>query len=306
MNASNSAGPSRRIKNLDVLRGVAILLVLGEHKYASDIWLRIGWTGVDLFFVLSGFLISGLLFSEFKTHGTIRVRRFLIRRGFKIYPGYYILMLYYIVRDLRGGIRPSTQTLLSLVFLQNYGPGPVNYTWSLAVEEHFYLVLPLVLSVMIALASRAKSIGLVLSASDDRPPHALSSLPKVIAFGCGLVLASRCLTTLLVPYDNRTHHFPTHLRIDSLMFGVVIGYFYNFHYDSLRMVVQRRRNGIFIAGCVLLSSCVWLERTSPAMFTIGLTALYAGYGCILALALLALPTASDASPPRAPIKLIAK
>ena len=57
--------PPKRIRNLDVLRGLAILLVLGEHDYVSDTWTRIGWTGVDLFFVLSGFLISGLLYSEY-------------------------------------------------------------------------------------------------------------------------------------------------------------------------------------------------------------------------------------------------
>src|ERR1700675_1801152 len=78
----------------DVLRGVAILLVLGRHydyRYIR-IWHSIGWAGVDLFFVLSGFLISGLLFSEYKTRNSISFKRFFIRRGLKIYPAFYLFL----------------------------------------------------------------------------------------------------------------------------------------------------------------------------------------------------------------------
>ena len=81
---------------LDVLRGMAILLVMGRHLemprpdggigVLAEAWLTIGWLGVDLFFVLSGFLIGGLLLMELDKHGTIAVLRFLIRRGLKIYP----------------------------------------------------------------------------------------------------------------------------------------------------------------------------------------------------------------------------
>ena len=55
-------------------------------------WVNFGWVGVDLFFVLSGFLVSGLLFQEYQRHGKIRVGRFLIRRGFKIYPSFYVFI----------------------------------------------------------------------------------------------------------------------------------------------------------------------------------------------------------------------
>jgi peptidoglycan/LPS O-acetylase OafA/YrhL len=56
-----------RIRNLDMLRAIAVILVLGRHGVGSpELWKRVGWVGVDLFFVLSGFLISGLLFAEYK------------------------------------------------------------------------------------------------------------------------------------------------------------------------------------------------------------------------------------------------
>src|SRR4051812_44086102 len=95
---------SRRIIQLDVLRAVGILLVLGRHsplapraaghfEKFSKYWACIGWSGVDLFFVLSGFLIGGLLFQEIKTHGSLDIRRFLIRRAFKIWPTYFVYLV---------------------------------------------------------------------------------------------------------------------------------------------------------------------------------------------------------------------
>jgi peptidoglycan/LPS O-acetylase OafA/YrhL len=85
--------------SLDVLRGVAILLVLCHHNpnaIQTAGWLEpigsrlmiIGWTGVDLFFVLSGFLVAGILFKELIRHDSLNVKRFILRRGFKIWPGY--------------------------------------------------------------------------------------------------------------------------------------------------------------------------------------------------------------------------
>jgi peptidoglycan/LPS O-acetylase OafA/YrhL len=84
-----------RIAHLDILRGVAILLVLGRHidscpigqpypfYLAMRLWQRCGWIGVDLFFVLSGFLVWGLLFREYKQHGNIRLSRFFVRPCFR-------------------------------------------------------------------------------------------------------------------------------------------------------------------------------------------------------------------------------
>jgi len=82
-----------RNRSLDVLRGIAILLVLGRHFNYFPLWRQAGWIGVDLFIVLSGFLISGLLFQEYKNTGKLDVRRFILRRGLKIWPSYYLLIL---------------------------------------------------------------------------------------------------------------------------------------------------------------------------------------------------------------------
>jgi len=95
--------PTERLVGLDILRAIAIGLVLGHHMGRPPAdpsvlmrviagWQRGGWIGVDLFFVLSGFLISGLLFREYDRHGQIKLSRFLARRGLRIYPPFYAFL----------------------------------------------------------------------------------------------------------------------------------------------------------------------------------------------------------------------
>jgi peptidoglycan/LPS O-acetylase OafA/YrhL len=138
-----------RNKRLDILRCVAVLLVLGRHGLVEGVWKETGWAGVDLFFVLSGFLISGLLFSEYKRNGRIGMRRFFIRRGMKIYPAFYVMLLTtFIVAGAYGVHVPLAPWLREIFFVQNYKHAIWRHTWSLAVEEHFYIMLPLFLLVL--------------------------------------------------------------------------------------------------------------------------------------------------------------
>ena len=81
-----------RNKRLDVLRCIALLLVMFNHGGVWPAAAHHGWIGVDLFFVLSGFLISGLLFSEYKARSSISFKRFFTRRGLKIYPAFYLFL----------------------------------------------------------------------------------------------------------------------------------------------------------------------------------------------------------------------
>src|SRR5579871_5786119 len=149
-----------------MLRGVAILLVLWHHIVDPPRGLLqpvatvlsalkyVGWMGVDLFFVLSGFLVSGLVINEFNEQGSFQPIRFLIRRGFKIYPSYYILILvsFFIIPHNTFDANTARFICYLLVFLQNYHLDLLNtftnvlfvHTWSLAVEEHFYFGLTLV------------------------------------------------------------------------------------------------------------------------------------------------------------------
>src|SRR5207249_3526564 len=131
-----------RLGSIDLLRGVAILLVICRHWNISPFLGHVGWLGVDLFFVISGFLISGLLFSENEKHGKVDFLRFFIRRGFKIYPLFYTLigltLLVYYFFDISFSYK---NLLPELFFFQNYFAGLYLHTWSLALEEHFYILL---------------------------------------------------------------------------------------------------------------------------------------------------------------------
>src|SRR3954468_707616 len=129
-------GNIRRSRVLDILRAVAIFLVLGRHmdvcppdlnRYLYNLtktWNRGGWVGVDLFFVLSGFLISGLLFREHQKYGNISFKDFFTRRGFKIYPSFYVLVAVTVfVRLRRGSPVPLQDFLHEILFVQNYFVG---------------------------------------------------------------------------------------------------------------------------------------------------------------------------------------
>jgi peptidoglycan/LPS O-acetylase OafA/YrhL len=143
----------RQWPGLDVLRAIAITLVLILHYPARlpEFWdwlfyqiKLIGWAGVDLFFVLSGFLIAHLLLQEFSARGRVNVVRFWTRRAFKIYPSLYFL----IALSVSGALVLQTnltagKTVAELLFVQNYLPHLWQHTWSLAVEEHFYIVIAL-------------------------------------------------------------------------------------------------------------------------------------------------------------------
>ena len=226
-----------RVESLDVLRGVAVLLVVFRHLPGNDasglagFIQSIGWTGVDLFFVLSGFLISGLLFSEFDKTGTLDVKRFWLRRGLKIWPSYFLV---YGVAMLLTVIATGNSQLLitrapNYVFVQNYFPYAVrwNHSWSIAVEEHFYFLLPLVLLVLI--------------------PAKLKNLPRILVSVCVFVLGFRVFLFFLrdIPWSN--FYYPTHMRIDSLSFGVLLGYLYQYKTESF-IRVGRRFWPIFLVG----------------------------------------------------------
>ena len=153
---NNGQDGMKRILTLDGWRGIAILLVLAEHAgwehFQHQTWAGLGSLGVDIFFVLSGYIITARLIEEQEKTSTIGLSSFYVRRAFRILPvvGCYLGVLLGLSLWLPMDIHPA-QIAGSLLFFRNYQyaaqPAGV-YTaqfWSLSIEEHFYLLWPLLL-----------------------------------------------------------------------------------------------------------------------------------------------------------------
>jgi peptidoglycan/LPS O-acetylase OafA/YrhL len=263
-----------RNKRLDILRAFAVLLVLGRHGDGPTLWHNAGWVGVDLFFVLSGFLISSLLFTEFKMTCGINWGRFFIRRGFKIYPAFYSMILVTFLWQVAKHQHILWKSYLpEVLFYQSYQWGGLwSHTWSLAVEEHFYILLPALLLLLLRFQRQKHS-------SDP-----FRALPVVWAILALLCLLQRFYLTYAVPNVRPLNvQFATHLRIDSLFFGVFLGYLHHFHPAALRIATATRWSRLLLLACsaLLVSTCIVFRVDSPFMLTFGLTALYLGFGGIL-------------------------
>lgn len=248
--------PKRVIRShgLDVLRGVAVLLVLFRHlleakPVGGDTWLYAaadviqhgGWVGVDLFFVLSGFLIFGILYRQFRTYGRIKPGEFLIRRAFKIYPAFWVFIAISVLTVRPSGRPvPIDHTLAELFFVQNYFTGIWGHTWSLAVEEHSYIFLCLLLTMLWA---AQKSSG--------NPFRCFPILVIVIA---SCVLLVRVASQTPTDPENLGLYFtPTHLRCDSFLFGALVSYGYHFSQPELLTQCSRMKYLSILLGIACLT-----------------------------------------------------
>jgi peptidoglycan/LPS O-acetylase OafA/YrhL len=159
--ARPSATGKDRINALDGLRAVALLIIMGYHFGLG--WLQGGFFSLDIFYVLSGYLITGLLLSEYRKRGRIKLSAFWLRRARRLLPALLIVLVVValVVRLAEpAGLYPDLRmsSLSALFYFSNWwqiassgnyfvatgAVYPLTHTWSLAVEEQFYLVWPLV------------------------------------------------------------------------------------------------------------------------------------------------------------------
>ncbi len=269
-----------RSESIDFLRGLAIILVLfAHHKFVSYLN-NMGWIGVDLFFVLSGFLVSSLLFTEYKLHGNIKPGLFLIRRGFKIYPLFYLSILLTFIQQMYFPhlyLFPDSQKLflndrgiliglfIEAFFLQSYFFGFWGHHWSLSVEEFFYFSLTLLIFYLI----KKNKIG-------------NAKLFTRMTIGVFIIcLVMRIVSNILMP--NSILNFTAfHLRLDSLFSGVFISYLYNFRREELEYFYQANKKWFWISILPLISFTPFIDVLDSVFIkTIGFTLIFLSFDILL-------------------------
>src|SRR5262245_993592 len=218
------------IPSLDGIRGLAALTVFVSHAMYGDI--VPGGFGVTVFFFLSGYLITTLLRMEHEQSGQVRLRNFYLRRVYRIIPPMYIVLTIAVLLAVTN-IVPDRMTLDAVlsqyahltnyyyIFFghQNFAPA-TSLMWSLAVEEHFYLLFPLLVSILFRYCSARRTAG--------------------ILFGiCLLVLAWRCYLVLGVGLGHRWTYYATDTRLDSILYGCIMGVWCNPALDRDRVDLGR-------------------------------------------------------------------
>jgi len=186
-----STPPQQRLPSLDGWRAVAILIVLTSHCPYSHgwpnswtsvaRWLPDGGFGVDIFFVISGFLITFLLLKERERTACIDLKGFYLRRTLRIVPAYVVFLLAIAVLDCSTGLQVGPAAWLALcTYTVNYAswtPWTVGHVWSLSVEEQFYLLWPVVF--ILATASQASARSLLIALSI---PLVLCPISRVVGY----------------------------------------------------------------------------------------------------------------------------
>jgi len=235
--------PTHRASGLDTLRAVAIVLVFMYHymvfgsREPTFGWASVvGWVGVDLFFVLSGYLIANQLFGGMTRGQRVSLPRFYARRALRTLPVFWlVLALYFLLPTWMGGRTPPPLWRF-LSFTQNLGlqPGTAfSHAWSLCIEEQFYLVLPVVLIA-----------GWRLRAT---LAHGWALLVALICMG---IAARAWLWTVYGPASDGYYpyiYYATLCRFDEFLPGVAVAMLKNFSPAAWARVTQHGQR-VFALG----------------------------------------------------------
>lgn len=230
-NTLHTEAPNK-LYGLDHLRALAIIIVmlfhyqrfLGHPEWFPQM-ITFGWTGVDLFFVLSGFLIASQLFGQIKNEGSFSVKEFYLKRFFRIIPVYLVVVGIYFCFPFFREKEALPPLWKFLTFTQNFGIhlkeyGTFSHAWSLCVEEHFYLFFPLILIIFQRSNFFRKSYWALLF---------LFFLSFIIRLYCwNNIFISKINDPSAETFWLENIYYPAYNRLDGLLVGVSIAAFYQY------------------------------------------------------------------------------
>jgi peptidoglycan/LPS O-acetylase OafA/YrhL len=283
---------SRHLPFLDILRALAILLVMSWHlpdavePAGFSVFRELGWLGVDIFFVLSGFLIASQTLYQTRQGKPFRIADFYVKRAFRILPVYLlILAVYFFLPSLREA--PDIGAAWRyLTFTINFGldyrvTNAFTQAWSLCVEEHFYMLFPLLFALMARAKTAGPAIGLALFFI------IAGMLLRYVSWGVwtenGQVRAE--YFTLL--------YYPTYTRLDGLVAGVLLAAARVYYPDMFKAF--GRSLPCALIAVIGIGYTVFCALTyGPAMPLLGSLLAYPAFACgIAATICMALATRVD-------------
>lgn len=281
-----------RLAGLDTLRALAIILVLLYHymvvvsnENTFGYVTQIGWMGVDLFFVLSGYLIGDQILQVLAQKGTLSLGQFYIRRLLRTLPNYYAVCLLYFIFSATLTGKNTADWWRFLTFSQNFTfrPGDIfTHSWSLCIEEQFYLCMPLIF-MLVARTSRIALWGwLVLCLGMCLGP----CMRALALLNHGEAQISSGDYYQFIYYSSFT-------RFDELLPGIAIALIKNIHPRALNFLLNRANYmlaiGLLAAGWLMYAFPHWHYQegvgTNFLLTTLGYSALAVSFALLVFAAL---------------------
>lgn len=280
-------GGIRRVPALDGIRGIAVMVVVIYHLFGTV--LRGGYLGVDMFFVLSGFLITSLLAREKLTTGRIVLRKFWLRRARRILPAAVVVLL---VTTAVGGplagdsaVALPRQFFTTLFFVNNWGQIAASssyfaesgtelcaHYWSLAVEEQFYVLWPFLIFVLLWQAGRSSGGTSDDDASRLRRAAVITGALGAASFALMVTLYHPAEDPSRVYYGTDTHSFG--LLVGAIVALLLCNPSREADSDSWPSRTGATRRMLRLSGAVgllgILVLCIFLPDTSPVTYRGGL------------------------------------
>ncbi len=265
------SSPARHVPALDGLRGLAVAAVLAFHGG----YLRGGFLGVDLFFVLSGFLITGLLLAEHESTGKLDLARFWERRMRRLLPALFVVLAFvalgslgvfgFVAKEELGRVRGDA--LATLFYVANWhllavgddywalfsAPSPLEHTWSLAIEEQFYVVWPILIAVAMKFGGKSRQ---------------LASVMTVMLLGASMATA----LLLYVPRESTARvYFGTDTRAAAILLGALLAMLTSGRPYAKTKLQRRVLEGAgIVAGVFLAFAWTRFDGESPQLYRGGL------------------------------------